>query len=137
MNDRRYRRPESVLVVVYTRERQALLLRRRQPAGYWQSVTGGLRWGETAVDAAIREVREEIGIHASYGLTDTGHTNRYPPLPEFQHKFGPNVRENTEYVWTLELTQACAIVLNLKEHDQFQWISLSDAASIRNASRFV
>ena len=46
--DRRFKRPESVLVVIYTRSRECLLLERTQPSGFWQSVTGSLRWGETA-----------------------------------------------------------------------------------------
>ncbi|MDE2090244.1 MAG: NUDIX domain-containing protein, partial [Gammaproteobacteria bacterium] len=48
----RYKRPVSVLVVVHTRAGEVLLLERRVPPGYWQSVTGSLRWNEAPAAAA-------------------------------------------------------------------------------------
>ena len=59
-----YKRPESVLVVVYTVSGQTLLLKRNRPV-FWQSITGSLKWpDESAPDAAYRELEEETGIHA-------------------------------------------------------------------------
>ena len=54
-----FRRPESVLIVIYTVGGEFLLLERRRPPGFWQSVTGSLEWGETADDAARRELVED------------------------------------------------------------------------------
>ncbi|HEX6549558.1 MAG TPA: dihydroneopterin triphosphate diphosphatase, partial [Gammaproteobacteria bacterium] len=34
-----FKRPESVLVVIYTSRGEVLQLRRREPADFWQSVT--------------------------------------------------------------------------------------------------
>ena len=51
-----YKRPESVLVVVYTVSGQTLLLKRKRPI-FWQSITGSLKWpDESASDAAYREL---------------------------------------------------------------------------------
>jgi dATP pyrophosphohydrolase len=41
----RFRRAESVLVIIHTPDRDCLLLERISPAGFWQSVTGSLNWG--------------------------------------------------------------------------------------------
>ena len=57
-----HKRPESVLVLVCTRAGEILLLERSRPRGFWQSVTGSLEWGETAADAAARELFEETGM---------------------------------------------------------------------------
>ena len=73
----RYKRPFSVLVVVHTRSGEVLLLRRRDPPDFWQSVTGSLREGESPAEAAARELAEETGI-AHAGLVDCGITHRFP-----------------------------------------------------------
>ncbi len=60
-----FKRPESVLVVIYTKDGDALLLQRVRPAWpeFWQSVTGSLHWSEQVpLDAARRELHEEAGI---------------------------------------------------------------------------
>ena len=59
-------------MVVYTRERECLLLERAQPAGFWQSVTGSLRWGETPGRVRARELDEETGLGPA-GLARCGH----------------------------------------------------------------
>jgi len=123
-----FRRPESVLVVVYTRLRQVLLLRRRRPAGYWQSVTGSLRWGESSLAAARRELLEETGIDGSFGLEDCAVINRYEILPAFGHRFAPGVTENTEYVWRLVLEEPCNVQLDAAEHVESAWLVAEEAA---------
>ncbi len=43
-----YKRPESVLVVIYAfSSRRVLMLQRRDDPGFWQSVTGSLDGDET------------------------------------------------------------------------------------------
>ena len=56
------KRPVSVLVAIHTPAQRFLLLHRRPPARFWQSVTGSLEAAETPRDAALREVREETGL---------------------------------------------------------------------------
>ena len=57
-----HKRPESVLVLVYTLAGEVLMLRRKYPRDFWQSVTGSLEWDEVPIDAAIRELQEETGL---------------------------------------------------------------------------
>src|SRR5690606_10129209 len=66
------RRPESVLVIVYVPSGETLLLKRCQPFGFWQSVTGSLLEGETHAAAAARELREETGFTSEGELTFSG-----------------------------------------------------------------
>ena len=41
-------------MVIYTTGGEVLLLRRRQPDDFWQSVTGSLEWDEDPLAAAQR-----------------------------------------------------------------------------------
>jgi len=42
-----YKRPESVLVVLYDEHHRILLLQRDDDASFWQSVTGTIETGES------------------------------------------------------------------------------------------
>ena len=144
-----FRRPESVLVVIHTAQFECLLLERVFPRGFWQSVTGTLRWLETPAAAAVREVREETGLDctapepgvtvAATGkvrldssravpvLMGTGITRRFPIRPEWRDRYEPGVTENLEHLWYLELPKACGLTLNADEHIAFRWMGLEQA----------
>ena len=122
-----FKRPESVLVVIHTDDGQVLQLRRRDPADFWQSVTGSLQDGETPLKAARRELREETGLDGDAGLVDGGVINRYPIHPAWRHKYAPEVQENMEYVFHLSLPRVCDISLSA-EHVDSRWLPRERAA---------
>ncbi|WP_096361276.1 dihydroneopterin triphosphate diphosphatase [Sulfuricaulis limicola] len=127
--NKRFKRPESVLVVVYTVTGKVLLLKRAGEGDLWQSVTGSLKWEETeSRQAAVRELREETGLDAA-GLRDAGQANRYSILPQWRHRYAPEVKENTEYVYFLALPAEKVITLNSAEHTEYGWYSFDEAAS--------
>jgi dihydroneopterin triphosphate diphosphatase len=122
------KRPESVLVVIYTPRRECLLLERVVPAGFWQSVTGTLDWDETPAECAAREVREETGLDPT-GLRDARIRTTFPIMPEWRARFAPGVETNLEHLWYLEITRATAIRLNPLEHRAYEWVDLRDATA--------
>lgn len=122
-----FRRPESVLVVVYSPAQQVLLLERNQPSGYWQSVTGSLEQGETAEVCARRELLEETGINAI--PLNTGIVNHFKIMPQWRDRYAPEVKENTEYVFSVLLEQASEVVLSEYEHTRYEWL---DAQTAKN-----
>ncbi len=127
-----YKRPESVLVVIYTADGDVLVMERRHPEGYWQSVTGSLEWGEQAAAAAVREVAEETGLDVTDRLTDGGYHNRFDIIPAWRERYAPDVRRNTEYVYRVVYTDRPAISINLNEHSRYEW--LPAAAALQRVS---
>lgn len=122
-----YKRPESVLVVIYTAGGDVLLMERQQPAAYWQSVTGSLERGESNFAAAIREVAEETGLQVADALIDCGYHNRFDIIPAWRERYAPDVTCNTEHVFRVEYTETPAIRINLAEHSRYEWLPAAEA----------
>jgi dATP pyrophosphohydrolase len=118
-----------VLVVVYAATGKVLLMRRREPPDFWQSVTGSLRWDEEApAQAAARELREETGLEARAALRDLGLSYRFPILPQWRARYAPNVRENLEHAFALEVPAEVAINMSAAEHAEYGWFTFPEAA---------
>jgi dATP pyrophosphohydrolase len=133
VNVQAYRRPESVLIVIYTNGGEFLLLERRRPAGFWQSVTGSLEWGEFADDAARREVVEETGITQGV-LVNLQWTQVYEVLPAFGKVYAPGITRNLEHAFSLRLAQRVPVTLSDSEHVQYRWTSGLDAVATASSS---
>jgi dihydroneopterin triphosphate diphosphatase len=128
-----FRRPESVLIVIYTAGGDFLLMERVRPPGFWQSVTGSLEWGEMADDAARREVIEETGITQGL-LRNLQWTQVYEVLPSFGKKYAPGVTRNLEHAFALKLLDRVPVTLSEREHVQFRWVSAADAIGLTSSS---
>ena len=84
-----FRRPVSVLVVVHTDDGQTLLLRRKQPFDFWQSVTGSLHPGEVHSAAAARELTEETGLSQEGSLAYSGVSRQFVIDARWRDRFAP------------------------------------------------
>jgi dihydroneopterin triphosphate diphosphatase len=128
-----FRRPESVLIVIYTAGGEFLLLERRRPPGFWQSVTGSLEWGETADSAARRELLEETGITQGR-LCNLQWTQVYEILPSFGKKYAPGITRNLEHAFALKLPERVPVALSDSEHVRFRWLSAAEAIATVSSS---
>jgi dihydroneopterin triphosphate diphosphatase len=129
----KFRRPESVLIVIFTEDGEFLLLERRRPPGYWQSVTGSLEWGEMPDVAARREVIEETGITQGV-LVNLQWTQVYEILPAFGKTYAPGVTLNLEHAFSLRLQHRVPVTLSVAEHVQCRWLSSSEALETASSS---
>ena len=124
-----YKIPVSVLVVIHTLDRQALLIERADHPGWWQSVTGSQEPGESLLETAIREVAEETGLHAAPpALTDWGYRNVYEIYDCYRHRYPPGTTHNTEHVFGLALPAPVPVRLAEGEHLAWRWLPWREAA---------
>lgn len=128
----RYKKPESILTVIYCEKTQrCLMLQRQDDPLFWQSVTGSLENGEIPYQTALREVLEETGIdiiQQHLSLIDANKTVEYELFPQFLHRYKPGVTINKEHWFYLDLPQEIAPILT--EHLAYQWLPFAQAASL-------
>ena len=116
-----------MLIIVYTDDAQILLLRRRQPFAFWQSITGSLKENESHADAAVRELHEETGFVDDGMLSYSNVSRQFVIDPRWRNRFLPGVVENVEFEWRYRLPKAKNIKLNKEEHSEFRWLYVDEA----------
>lgn len=132
-----FRRPESVLVLVYTQRGDVLLMQRADSSTFWQSVTGGLETEELAATAAKRELIEETGIQVEQfntQITDHQCSSLFEIGGIWRKRYHPDDTHNREHLFSVELERQVPIVLNDQEHTAFLWLP-ADQAMERASSR--
>lgn len=110
-----------VLVIRPALERFELLMARRAEeiymGGTWQLISGGLESGETAWQAALREVWEETGLAPTEFFRLSTLTSFYRP---------DNDSLNTAPMFCALVTEGCSVTINA-EHTHFEWVDLCEA----------
>lgn len=132
VKDKVYKRPVSVLVVIYAQDsKRVLMLQRRDDPEFWQSVTGSVEEGETASQAAMREVKEEVAIDVAVEqltLIDCQRTVEFEIFSHLRHRYAPGVLRNIESWFCLALPHERQIVFS--EHLAYQWLDAPAAAAL-------
>jgi dATP pyrophosphohydrolase len=126
---RPHKLPVSVLVVIHTPDLKVLLIERADRPGYWQSVTGSQHTGETVVETAVRELREETGLDAGrHELIDWRKQTVFEIYPHWRHRYAPGVTHNIENVFSLEVPGMLDVTLAPREHVAYAWLPWRQAA---------
>lgn len=125
-----YKRPESILAVIYAKSSgRVLMLQRRDDPDFWQSVTGSLEEGETPLQTAQREVKEEVGIDIlgeNLELIDCQRCVEFEIFMHFRHRYAQGVTRNKEHWFCLALPEERDVAIT--EHLAYQWLAAADAA---------
>ena len=119
------RRPESVLVLVYTKDNDVLLLQRSDNSDYWQSVTGALETDELPVTGAHRELLEETGLILD--LIDHKQTRQYPIAEQWRPRYPEWATDNTEHLFSACIDSRVDVQLDPAEHLDSRWLNATEA----------
>lgn len=122
-----YRRAESILVVIIGQDGRTLLLKRREPFTFWQSVTGSLQAGESTRVAAFRELKEETGLTDEGRLLSSGVSRQFNIDSRWRDRFAPGAVENVEYEFHYCIDRPVTIRMCDDEHSEFAWLALTQA----------
>ena len=127
-----FKHPVSVLVVIYAVDTgRVLMLQRRDDPTFWQSVTGSLEAGESPVQAARREVQEEVEIDIDaeqLKVVDCQREIDFEIFAHFRHRYAPDVTHNREHWFLLALPAERNVIVS--EHLASQWLAPHDAAQL-------
>jgi 8-oxo-dGTP pyrophosphatase MutT (NUDIX family) len=132
-----FRRPFSVHVFLYRRPNGGapefmLLLRRPREAfglpAFWQGMTGALEEGESFLDAARREVREESGLQG-IDIDFTGFVASYTIPPSWRIQFGAGPDHVEERAACGEVPADAEPTLS-DEHSRWGWFTAEGAREL-------
>lgn len=100
---------------------QLLLLHKPRKNDCWQLPQGGCESGESTVEAALRELKEEAGIEA-HVLESASHVYQYD-FPKSYREFRPdNVKgQRIEYVFAT-VDRDATVQVDGEEIDQYVWV---------------
>ena len=131
-----YKNNQSVLVVIYAKDtNRVLMLQRQDDPDFWQSVTGTIESGETPKKTAIRELWEEVRLEISENSTaffDCKESIEFEIFPHFRYKYAPNVTQCHEHWFLLAVEQEFEPILS--EHLAYQWVSPEQAIQMTKSS---
>lgn len=125
------KRPESVLVVLYSPESEVLLLQRDDDADFWQSVTGTIELGESPIQTAYREVAEETGLNLNmpaYDIVDCRQINQYRIRKQWLYRYPNGTIFNNEHVFCACVSSSMPI--SLTEHLSYRWLDKASALNM-------
>ncbi len=126
------RQPYEVLVVVRRGDSFLVLHRAPQYDAYWHLVAGGVEAGETALEAAERELVEEVALDARGRLVDLARVYAYPLAEETETvraRFAADVEAVTVECFSVEVDRGWEPTLN-DEHDDYRWCARDEAAAL-------
>jgi putative (di)nucleoside polyphosphate hydrolase len=123
-------------IVVFNKQGKVLICRRKGWSDAWQFPQGGIDEGETAKEAAIRELREETSLTGLKLIKTLEFGVRYDFPPEIAKKlnYGGKSYAGQEVYWSLFYFAGDDSEINLntkdKEFSDYKWGSLQQAYDI-------
>lgn len=126
----RHQRHRSAGIIVFRRAGAEclflLILSRLTKRPLWEFPKGGVDEGETVLQAALRELHEETGIHES----EVRLIPQFERTEDYRFTSGRSDRRSLihkQVTYFLGETEKAEIVLSAKESSEFAWLNIADA----------
>jgi 8-oxo-dGTP pyrophosphatase MutT (NUDIX family) len=126
----RHQRHRSAGIIVFRRAGAEclflLILSRLTKRPLWEFPKGGVDEGETVLQAALRELYEETGIHES----EVRLIPEFERTEDYRFTSGRSDRRSLihkQVTYFLGETEKADIVLSAKESSEFAWLNIADA----------
>lgn len=127
MKNKRYKNPNSILLIIFTKKFKVLLLRKNSTKELWQSVTGSMELDENPYETAIRELKEETGINKQRSdLIFNNKSHKFMIYSEWIDRYKESIYSNKEYIFGLKLNDVISVKLS-SEHSNYKWVDLNEA----------
>lgn len=123
-------------IVVFNKNGNVLLCRRKGSLNSWQFPQGGIDTGETPEEAAIRELEEETSLRGLQKIKTLDYGVRYDFPPEIAKKLRYDGKQykGQEMYWSFFYFDGKDEDINLKtanpEFDAFRWTDMAEAYEI-------
>ena len=127
MKNKKYKNPNSILLIIFTTKFKVLLLKKNSKRDLWQSVTGSMELDENPYETALRELQEETGINKQKSdliFDDLSH--KFMIYSEWIDRYKESTYSNKEYIFSLKLNDEVSVKLS-REHSNYKWVDLNEA----------
>ena len=127
MKSKKYKNPNSILLIIFTKNFKVLLLRKNSTKELWQSVTGSMELDENPYETALRELKEETGISKQRSdLISYNKSYKFMIYSEWINRYKEPTYSNKEYIFSLKLNDIVSVKLS-REHSNYEWVDLNEA----------
>jgi 8-oxo-dGTP pyrophosphatase MutT (NUDIX family) len=128
------RRPEEVQMFVCRNDGAEFLALHRSAdrGGYWHPTSGALETGEQPVEAAVRELREELDLEGAGRFWPVRYEYGYPASeepPDRRAEWPPGTEWIAVTAFIVEAPPDFEPALNI-ENDDYRWCTLADAMDL-------